>query len=133
MAACPDPSLFYTGNATVITFSSGFMARIKSYTPPPVTRVSIDNSDISQTCEEAAPGDTYKYGELLANCFYDAGICPPIDGDTEPITITYKDGRVQSFCGFMTGYTPGSAANNEPIMVDISIQVQADVTYEDCS
>jgi len=130
--ACPI-SQYYTGNGADISFASGWLGRIASFTPPSATREVIDNSDISQDVREEAPGDLVTYEDLAVSIVFDPGTEPPIDQPPEDITITYDDGVVQEFCGFMTNYSPGEATNDQRIMADVTIRVQKAVTFEDSS
>lgn len=130
MADC-TVTKFYTGNAATITFDSGWLGRIVSFTPPSAVRAVIDNSDISQSVREEAPGDLVTWEDFNVSIVFDPATQPPIDQPAEDITITYADGVIQNFCGFMTNYAPGEATNDERITADVTIRVQKEVIFED--
>lgn len=100
------------GTGATITFAtSGFAAKIMSFTGPSFERPSIDKTHLADTVSRKfMPGDLYDAGELGIEFQFDPQLTPPISGAVETVTITWPvpsgltNAGTWAFSGFMTNY-----------------------------
>lgn len=118
------------GHGTSINFgTSGFSARLISVDGPDMKRESIDETYMDTTvAKDWDPAALFDMGEVSLTVKHDPALEPPIDGDNETITITFKSGKGMSFLGHMTGYA-GGASIGARMEAKVTIKASGGPTY----
>lgn len=98
------------GTGTSISFgTSNFTANILSIDGQELSRVSVQTSHLGTTDYHTfIPGKLVDPGGVDIEIQFDPDDFPPIDEDTETITVSFGTGGSWAASGFATGFTWGA-------------------------
>ena len=118
-------------NGTVILFSSGFEAEIRSFNEPPESIEVLDKTHLGSEFTTHRPGKVLNAGEMSLTINYDPDSVIPI-GFMQEITIRYPHptglgalpGARRRFQGFISNVEPGESSND--IVQEATITIAID-------
>ena len=95
-----------TGFGITVAFASGFLAEITGVTLPEQSRNKIDTSHTQSpdNRRQFILSELVDSGELEVELNFDPSASPPIDGDFEPVTLTFGSGTTWEFSGALMNY-----------------------------
>lgn len=120
-----------TAHGVTISFAmSGFTGEIVNVTPPNTSRASIGTTHAGTlNAKTFMPGDLPDRGEFSFDVHFNPDTEPPVKGEAETITITFKQGATWVFDGFVTGYAPAGTETegDTKISATITVKVTGDI------
>jgi hypothetical protein len=118
------------GHGTTIVFgTTGFAAHLLGVDGPNVDRGDIETTHMgTDTAKTFIPQALYDPGEVTLEIEHEADLNPPIEADSETITIDWGGlGSTWSFTGYMKSYKP-SAKIGEKMTASITLKASGVVT-----
>lgn len=136
MAYLPDEGR--GASLTLGTSSWDTTALITSITPDPITRGSLETTNLATTNYRTfQPEELLTAGGVTVEFYHDGDAEPPIAAAAETVTITYplqqtwSTGALITGSGFCDSYTPGGAAVGELAKGSAHFTWAGAITYTD--
>lgn len=121
-----------------ITFSSGFMALIRSASWSGIAREPLDTTHMGSTngAMTFIPSDLENAGELTVELLFDPDDGPPITGAAETITVTFpipaggSTAATWACSGFLTSFEM-TAPHDNLMTATATIKFSGEITFTD--
>lgn len=121
-----------------ITFSSGFLALIRSASWGNMNREALNTTHMGTTNGAATfiPSDIEDYGELTVELLFDPDDAPPITGAAETVTVTFpipaggSSAATWACSGFLTSFEM-TAPHDNLMTATATIKFTGEPTFTD--